>query len=192
MKKRLWIMGFSSIILGGSVLFGTDQIAVSVTEEPEVADIFVQTRENDGVYGDAIVVVFSEPMLIDSQPNPLAGGMEDVNNVAGSELKAPAEYPRHHGHATARRSAQNYRIKITPGPYSHTQAFTGTWADLGGEALYHPGDSNKRMVLLKPPSKGHRFFEPGDQVEVTVAETIVDPQGNRMKVNRNKKHECAS
>ncbi|PIQ27228.1 hypothetical protein COW36_24915 [bacterium (Candidatus Blackallbacteria) CG17_big_fil_post_rev_8_21_14_2_50_48_46] len=164
----------------------------SNSDEPEVSQVFIETAENSGVYGDSILVVYDQPMLVDAQPIPLAGGMEDANNAPGSELEAPAEYPNHHGNATASKTARNYRVKITPGPYSNTTAFDGTWADLGGKAYYHPEDSDKRMIILKPPSKQSKLFAPGDRVEISVAETVKSPRKKRMRANKNKRKEIAS
>ena len=170
----------------------TPSIAADPDIEPEVETIFIETQENTAVYGDSILVVYNQPMLLNEQPYPLAGGMSDVNNVPGSEFEAPAEYPFNHGNATAKKSAKNYQVKITPGPYSNTQPYQGTWADLGGEAYYHPSDTNKRIILLKPPSKNSNFFAPGDRVEVTIANTVKNPKQKKMRLGKNKKKEIAS
>ncbi len=194
MKK---VYAISAILAGSLLTLGTALSFVplsanEVVDAPEVERVFVETGENNSVHGDSILVVYSTPMLILAQPYPLAGGMQDVNNVPGSELEAPAEYPAHHGNANGQKAAHNYQIRITPGPYSRTQFFEGTWADLGGEAIYHPSDQTKKIVLLVPPQPSSKLFEPGDQIEITVATTVKSPHGQAIKAGKNKAREIAS
>jgi len=196
-------------LLAGS--WGMNQVSMADDNEPdpEVFAVFAETAENGSVHGDSVLVVYKTSMLIPAQPHPLAGGMQDLNNVPGSELEAPAEYPGNSGNATGRNAARNYRVKITPAPYSRTQALRqpltallslrlataaleGTWAELGGKALYHPSDQHKRMVLLVPPEPAQNLFEPGDQVEITVAESVKGPHGKKLKAGKNKARELAS
>ncbi|MBT9545828.1 MAG: hypothetical protein IV090_10605 [Candidatus Sericytochromatia bacterium] len=189
-KMVFWIGTLGLLV--GVALLPRDSTANSDEPEPGVEQVFIETHENNGVYGDSIVVVYDTPMLIDSQPHPLAGGMEDLNGVPNAELAAPAEYPHHRGRATRRNAAKNYRVKITPGPYSRTPAFEGTWAELGGDAIYHPGDPTKRLVLLKPSQKNIPYFEPGDRVEVTVEPTVKGPRGKAMRKDKRRSREPAS
>ena len=159
---------------------------------PELKSVHPESLENQGVHGDAIVVIYTKRMLIPAKPHPLAGGMEDVNNVPGSEKKATAEYPHHQGNVTGRNVAKNYLITITPAMGSKTTSFQGTWADLGGTAIYHPSDPNNQMILLLPPSKTTHIFTPGDIVEITVVTTVSDPEGNTMHPQKNHQKKIVS
>jgi len=191
-KKMIYLSLLAGGLLAGS--WGMNQVSMADDNEPdpEVFAVFAETAENGSVHGDSVLVVYKTSMLIPAQPHPLAGGMQDLNNVPGSELEAPAEYPGNSGNATGRNAARNYRVKITPAPYSRTQAFEGTWAELGGKAIYHPSDQHKRMVLLVPPEPAQNLFEPGDQVEITVAESVKGPHGKKLKAGKNKARELAS
>lgn len=173
-------------------LLALTMTAEAANPRAELKSIFAQTKENQGINGDAIIIVYTKKMLIESQPHPLAGGMEDINNVPGSEKKAPAEYPHHRGNANGRNAAKNYWIKITPGSGSRTQPYQGTWADLGGTAVYMSADPYKTMVILKPPGLQSNLFAPGDQIEVTIATTVVDPQGETIHPQKNKRQQIAS
>lgn len=194
MKKRntARFLSTCAVMFMGAVVIIYPSIAADPEPEPEITEVFIETAENGAIDGDSILVVYNQPMLINAQPAPLAGGMEDINNVPGSEIEAPAEYPQHRGNATARKCAKNYRIKITPGPYSNTLPYDGDWSSLGGSAYYHPSDTSKRMVILRPPNKQSKFFAPGDRVEITVADTVKSPRKKRMRANRNKGKEIAS
>ena len=195
MKKKSLRIQYALALVGASIGLSNLMIpstAADTTPLPEVVQVFAETSENGAIEGDSIIVVYNQPMLIEANPHPLAGGMQDINNIPGSELEAPAEYPHHQGNVTGKKTARNYHVKITPGTYSLTPAFEGTWEELGGQAFYHPSDPYKRTVLLKPPNKQAAFFAPGDHIELTVAMSVKNPKGKAMKANKNKKRGTSS
>ena len=104
-RKVLAVSLISSLVLT-TTLLATLQGNAADPSDPELAQVFVETGENNGICGDCILVIYDQPMLIETSPHPLAGGMEDVNNVPGSELEAPAEYPHHQGNATKKKTAK--------------------------------------------------------------------------------------
>jgi len=155
---------------------------------PELVTIYARSAENMSTHGDSIVVVYNQDMIRQGNP-PKAGGMQDINNIPSSQLKAPAEYPLHKGNATKRNTAKNYQVKITPAPHSKTQAFNGTWYELGGIAIYppEPGYMYGKRVLLKLEQANKNIFEPGDTVEITVSTTVESPDGLTIPAGKNRK-----
>lgn len=153
---------------------------------PEMAKVFIETHENNGYYGDAIRVVFSTVMALQSHNDSRISYQEGVNTP-----KAPAGYSDQGG-ASAINAARNYTVTITPEQGSNTTPYTGTWADLGGRALFDPHDPHKRTILLLPPQPNATLFRPGDTVEVTLAPTIQDAAGQPLNPAQNKRKNRSS
>jgi len=152
--------------------------------KPSLSQLFVQSAETGGKYGDAIAVRFSERMIHYTQAQIIAGGMDD-SETAQSWKQAPAGYPGNGGVSSAECAAENYHVSLTPAGYVFP-LFEGAWSELGGGAYYDPGDPTGKTVLLIPPP-GLALFRPGDLVKVTLADTILDPAGNSIDTSRNSK-----
>lgn len=150
--------------------------------KPTFSQLFVQSAETGGKYGDAIVVRFSERMVLYTRGQIIAGGMAD-NETAQSWKQAPAGYPGNQGVSTPERAAENYQVSITPAGYVFP-FFDGLWSELGGGVYYDPGDPTGKTVLLIPPP-GLALFRPGDLVKVTLMPLIMDPAGNTVDSSRN-------
>ncbi|PIQ25467.1 hypothetical protein COW36_20700 [bacterium (Candidatus Blackallbacteria) CG17_big_fil_post_rev_8_21_14_2_50_48_46] len=135
----------------------------------QLKQIFVATAENSFVKGDTITLQFNQPM---NRANWVDGR---ISHSAQTTPKAPAGYSEPAGSQSAVNAARNYTVKITPGPGSKTHAYTGTWASLGGTALYEPQDSS--IVYLLPPNPRTQVFAPGDQVELIAVNTLTSPDG---------------
>lgn len=147
------------------------------TRSPQVQHLQAQTAETGGIYGDALRLRFDERMLLYTLGRVIAGGMRDRGvGVPESWREAPAGYPGHQGNASARQAARNYFVQITPAGYSFP-AFEGSWYDLGGSVFYDPADATGQTVVLTA-LPGSNLYRPGDQIRVTVAESVRDPAGN--------------
>lgn len=161
------------LTLFGLILFAAATSAISSPDQPEVDLIVPQTLENQGIYGDAIKVFYSSPML----------------HAQATESLMAAERPQQNDFP-GKNPAKNYHIKITPGPNSTTPAFEGTWASLGGRAKFDPYDPQGKTIVLyfaeSDPRKTRNVFLPGDEVEVTAIPTIQDNQGHAMQTNNNR------
>ncbi len=118
---------------------------------PYLAQMTAQTAENGGANGDAIQIVYSEPLILYTQARRVAGGLEDRTGVMGSENRAPASHPDAQGNATARNTAKNYQMVIAP---PGGDSITMSWYTLGGSAIYDGSDASRRTVLLLPPVQG--------------------------------------
>jgi hypothetical protein len=118
----------------------------------QLKQIFVDTAENSSVRGDAITIVFNQAM------NRANWVDNRISHSAQTTPKAPAGY-------TQPASSQSAR----------TAAYTGTWANLGGSAIYDAQDSS--MVLLVPASLRSQLFTPGDSIEITAANTLTTAEG---------------
>ncbi len=94
-------------------------------------------------------LIFSEPVSIRTLTKFIAGGLKDRFNIIDSEKEALAEHPENKGNATARNTAKNYKIAITPGNSSISLPYQGIWYVLGGKALYLEGEPT--AVLLQLP-----------------------------------------
>ncbi|MBT9548235.1 MAG: carboxypeptidase regulatory-like domain-containing protein [Candidatus Sericytochromatia bacterium] len=112
--------------------------------KPFVTGITVETNENAGQNGDAVKVRFSERMIIYTRDIAIAGGM---SNIVDSDQKAPAAYPGG-TIATSTATAKNYQITVTQ--TGGGTAYAGTWAALGGTAMYDTTDLTYKTVLLLP------------------------------------------
>lgn len=147
-----------------------------------VEKIIINTDENDSFYGDSVRVIFNKPIN--------RANWADFRITALTSLpKAPAGYTTNH---SAKSAAKNYSIEILVEEGSTTRPFIGTWADLGGSAIFDKYDPKKKTVILIPPSKKSNFFSPGDKVKVTVASTLVDPENNKMNTSKVRKTKKAS
>jgi Tfp pilus assembly protein PilF len=150
--------------------------------KPNLSQLFVQSAETGGKYGDAIAVRYSERMIIYTRGQIIAGGMAE-SDTDQSWKQAPAGYPGNGGLSTPERAAQNYHVTLTPAGYVFP-LFEGAWSELGGGVYYDPGDPTGKTVLLIPPP-GLSLFRPGDLVKVTLSPTILDPAGNSIDTSRN-------
>lgn len=175
MRKFLLISG--CLFLSLTTLTPVPSLAANT---PEIAKVFIETHENNGYYGDAIRIVFSKPMALQSQTDPRISHQAGVNTP-----QAPAGYSENGG-ASAKNAARNYIITITPEQGSNTSPYTGTWADLGGIAVYDTYDPQKTTVLLLPPSTTTNLFQPGDIVEVSLALTVQDSEGVTLNSEKSK------
>jgi len=153
---------------------------------PKLEKIFVSTAENSGIHGDAILLIFDQPM---TRVNWVDGR---ISHSPMKTPKAPAGYANQNNGQSARNAARNYIVKILPGPGSDTPPFEGTWADLGGTAIFEAHDSEGKMVLLLPPNSRSKLFVPGDSVEVTVSSSVTDPQGRGLNTAAAKRQSKAS
>lgn len=153
---------------------------------PELAKVFIETDESDNYYGDAIRIVFSKPMF-----NSATQDTRVNHNPNGNSPKAPAGYSEQGGQSAVN-AAKNYLITIIPEQGSNTQAFTGTWKELGGKAVFDPHDPEKKTILLLPAHKHQVLFRPGDDVEITIANTIQDLEGVALNPSKNKKKKRSS
>jgi tetratricopeptide (TPR) repeat protein len=150
--------------------------------KPSLSQIFVQSAETGGKYGDAIAVRYSERMIFYTQGQIIAGGMAE-SETNQSWKQAPAGYPGNGGLSTPERAAENYHVTLTPAGYVFP-LFEGAWSELGGGVYYDPGDpTGKTVLLITPP--GLSLFRPGDLVKVTLSATILDPAGNSVDTSRN-------
>lgn len=93
---------------------------------------------------------FSEIMAIQTYKYLIAGGMIDMlaPGLPGSETRSPAEYPGNLGNVTGRKTAANYKLKMTRGG---SEILNTTWKALGGEARYDSDDASRQSVRLHPP-----------------------------------------
>lgn len=152
---------------------------------PDVLKVIAETAESGGFYGDSLQVVFSESMIVYTKSRIIAGGLADRIGLAervglvAAEKMAPAGHPEATQKATAREAARNYTVVLTP-PGALAPTYQGTWYELGGSAYYDPNDASHSTVLLIGPGQAD-LFQPGTQIQVKVAPTVVDPAGNPVK-----------
>lgn len=168
-------------ILSLALLLILPGLALAV-EAPRLTVIFAETHENQSNYGNAIKLFFDQPM---NRPN-----WTDPRITSSITIpSAPAGYENNN---SARNAAKNYRVIITPAPGSTTQAFTGTWYQAGGKAIYDPQDPELSTVILLPPSKTSPLFQPGDKVRVEVISPITNPLGVPLNIQHNNAEQFAS
>lgn len=93
---------------------------------------------------------FSKIMAIQTYKYLIAGGMIDMlpPSLPGSETRSPAEYPGNLGNVTGRKTAANYKLKMTRGG---SEVLNTTWKALGGEARYDNDDPSRQSVRLHSP-----------------------------------------
>jgi hypothetical protein len=124
-----------------------------------------------------LLLEFSEPLLIATTNLSLAGGL-GFGSLA--QAQAPAGYPDLSLGVTAAHAAQNYTLEVRDRMGNLT--YSGTWAQIGGEAHYAPWDPRFQTVQLMPGPKSPPF-ESGDQLKITVSGWLVDPAGNSVDQN---------
>lgn len=123
------------------------KFSIKVDEQPpRLSALSAETTENGGLYGDAVRVRYSEPMIFATRDLSIAGGM---GNHPGAEQHAPAAYPDS-GVATGQASALNYLTTVIQTGGRTT--FAGPWGALGGTAVYDTADPTHHTVLLLPPA----------------------------------------
>lgn len=150
--------------------------------QPALAKIEAQTLERQSTHGDAIKVIFSEPMMRYTRLVPIMGGMAARSNVPGAMQFAPAGIPDL-GLESSRQAAENYTVSIQrPGVGA---IHSGTWASLGGTAQFDPLDKTFKTVLLALLDKNANLFAPGDTIQVTMTNPVMDPAGNRIDAAKN-------
>lgn len=161
-----------------ALLLATPALAI----KPGLEKIYAETLENSAPYGDAIRVIFDQPM---KSPLPDAR----INNATAIPA-APAGY-KGDINQSAYLAAKNYLIQITP-ETRRTKAVTKSWANLGGEAIYDPYDPQGKTVLLVLSNKENNLFHPGDTIKVTIQSTIVNPAGETLNITKNIKLQVSS
>lgn len=124
----------------------------------------VHTQKNGHPEGDSIRIQFSERLIHFTLDKIIAGGMN------GNAAQAPAAI----GDVSAEAAAANYQVMIQR---SGRIIASNTWANLGGIAVYDPTDLTHATVCLL---SSRTLFQPGDQITVEVARSIVDPAGNQI------------
>ncbi|MGE3726391.1 MAG: carboxypeptidase-like regulatory domain-containing protein [Candidatus Sericytochromatia bacterium] len=124
-----------------------------------------------------LLLDFSEPLLIATASLSLSGGL---GSGSLAQAQAPAGYPEISLGVTAAQAAQNYTLEVRDRQGKLT--FSGTWAEIGGEAHYAPWDQSFRTVQLLPGPKIPPF-ESGNQLKITVSGWVVDPAGNSVDQN---------
>lgn len=148
-------------------------------EKPGIDSILAATAENSGLNsdGDAIKVRFSKRMIHYTFSGPIAGG------ISGNASTAAAAVSDGNDTVSAFAAANNYFITISRNgtPIQSDVA----WSTLtGGLAVYDTNDPTHKTVLLLPNSTD--IYQPGDDVEVRVASTVLDPAGNSLDVNNDR------
>jgi hypothetical protein len=123
-----------------------------------------------------LLLNFNEPLLIHTLTKDIAGGMADE---AESCKQAPAAYPAAKL-CSAHKAAENYSVKVS-NPEGKT-LFQGSWADLGGEAIYGTWDPSYKTVVLSTKVP-HPAFVRGAKVEITPSPELIDPAGNPLAAN---------
>lgn len=150
--------------------------------QPAFAKIEAQTLERQSIHGDAIKVIFSEPMMRYTRLGPIMGGMSARSNVPGAMQYAPAGIPDL-GLESSRQAAENYTVSIQrPGVGA---IHSGSWASLGGTAQFDPLDKTFKTVLLALLDKNADLFAPGDTIQVNMTNPVMDPAGNRIEAAKN-------
>ncbi len=144
---------------------GTDQTA------PRPISMFAQTDEGSSPDGDAIKIRFSERMIHYALGPTIAGGMGGTTSAAVAANNS----------VTANEAAANYTIRVVRNGIEIVAPQLAS--DLGYRAIFDTFDTAHRTVILLPPVVNGDIYEPGDQVTITVAGTVVDPAGNPMDAN---------
>jgi len=138
---------------------------------PSVSQIQAKTQENDPLFGDRILVRFSERMIYSLPGAVVKGGINGNASqaVAMNALVNPSQ------------AAANYWITVTrPG---QGVILDTSWGDLiNGMVVTHIDDPTRQTILLTGVEQD--VFQPGDQVTVTVAPTVLDPAGNPMQAGQ--------
>lgn len=145
-------------------------------ESPDIDYVSVKTAENGNSSGDMIKIRFSKPMIyyfpfgpaIPNGSPAIAGGMGgDISQAAAAFHLLPSSGV-----------ADNYTVSVYRAGTPILNKIG--WGNLGGSAVFDTNDSSHKTVLLLPHTAGTDLFKPGDEVTVKVADSIVDPAGNRV------------
>ena len=142
-------------------------------DKPVVDSIVANSKENSsGTEGDTIKVRFSERMVHYTLSGTVAGGME------GTATSAPAGV----GESDAEEAAENYYISINgtdKGDWRTIPTNASSPAPTSdNKAVFDSSDPTHKTVLLVLSDTDDDIFEPGDDIEVRVATTVLDPAGN--------------
>ena len=141
-------------------------------DKPEVDSITVVDGGNSGsTIGDTIKVRFSERMIHRTLAGAIAGGINgQITEAAGAV-----------GSVTSSLAADNYILQINNG-------MTQDWNTVSagsGVAVFDSNDPTNKTVLLFTSNSSDSVFNPGDNVEITVKTTVLDPAGNSVDSSNN-------
>jgi hypothetical protein len=149
------------------------KFSISTDEDkPGVDSIVATTAENSGQNsdGDVIKVRFSERMIHYTLSGAVAGG------ISGNGTEAAGAVTDGSDTISGSEAANNYFVTITrDGIVQQNNIKWGVLTD-GGQALFDTNDPTHKTVLLLP--NGFNAYIPGDNVEIRVATTVLDPAGN--------------
>ncbi len=162
-------------------------------QDPGIDSIVATTSENSGANsdGDVIKVRFSERMIHYTLSGAIAGG------ISGNATEAAGAVQGRNGGSEANEAANNYFITITrDGNIALDNEFRkldvefrkentpwgGQLTNFQGRAVFDTNDPTHKTVLLLPGA-GNEVYLPGDNVEVRVATTVLDPAGNSVDSN---------
>ncbi len=146
-------------------------------DKPTVESITVVDGGNSGTSnGDTIKVRFSERMIHRTLAGPVAGGVNDVANEAPGAVTDTNDIG-----VTGAQAAANYQISINGG----SNADWSTVAGGTGEAVFDSNDATNKTVLLFTSSSSDMVFMPGQNIEITVKTTVLDPAGNSVDSSDN-------
>ena len=149
------------------------KFSISTDEDkPEVDSITVVDGGNSGsTIGDTIKVRFSERMIHRTLAGAIAGGINgQITEAAGAV-----------GSVTSSLAADNYILQINNG-------MTQDWNTVSagsGVAVFDSNDPTNKTVLLFTSNSSDSVFNPGDNVEITVKTTVLDPAGNSVDSSNN-------
>ncbi len=146
-------------------------------DKPTVESITVVDGGNSGTSnGDTIKVRFSERMIHRTLAGPVAGGVNDVANEAAGAVTDSGNTG-----VTGAQAGANYQISINGG----SNADWSTVAGGTGEAVFDSNDATNKTVLLFTSSSSDAVFSPGQNIEITVKTTVLDPAGNSVDSSDN-------
>jgi hypothetical protein len=155
-------------------------------DKPGVDSIVATTAENSGQNsdGDVIKVRFSERMIHYTLSGAVAGG------ISGNGTEAAAAVTDGNDTVDANVAANNYFVTITRDGNVEVNnvAWGGSVTNFGGRAVYDTNDPTHKTILLLPGTNNPigrpiepstvDVYRPGDNVEIRVATTVLDPAGN--------------
>ena len=141
-------------------------------DKPGVDSITVIDGGNSGsTIGDTIKVRFSERMIHRTLAGPVAGGINDQMTEAAAAVS----------NVTSAQAAANYIVQINTGMAMDWNTVVGG----NGVAVFDSNDPTNKTVLLFTSSSSDLVFNPGDNIEVTVKTTVLDPAGNSVDSSDN-------
>ena len=147
-------------------------------DKPEVDSITVVDGGNSGsTIGDTIKVRFSERMIHRTLAGAVAGGINSQMTEAAGGVSG------NNGSVSSANAAGNYTIDINNGD----DVFDWDQADEGnGVAVFDSNDPTNKTILLFVGNGGSdNVFDPGDNIEITVKTTVLDPAGNSVDSSNN-------